>query len=67
MPIRADGSQHVEQLFLGEVLFAGIRQEVDISLTQGVDALLGTALLQEYQLEIRFRNRAVVQRKEEGP
>jgi clan AA aspartic protease len=63
----ADGSQHVEQLFLGEVLFDGVRQGVDISLTQGADALLGTALLQEYQLEVRFRSRTVVLRKETEP
>ena len=61
----ADGSQHVEQLFLGEVLFDGVRQWADISLTQGTDALLGTVLLQEYQLEIRFRSHTVVLRQEE--
>jgi clan AA aspartic protease len=61
----ADGSQHVEQLFLGEVLFDGARLWVDISLTQGAEALLGTGLLQEYQLEIRFRSRTVVLRREE--
>ncbi len=62
----ADGSQHVEPLFLGEVLFDGIRQWVDISVTQGADALLGTVVLQDYQLEIRFRSRTVLLRKEEA-
>ena len=61
----ADGSQHVEPLFLGEVVFDGVRQWVDISVTQGADALLGTVLLQDCQLEIRFRSRTVVLRKEE--
>lgn len=61
----ADGSQHVEPLFLGEVVFDGARQWVDISVTRGADALLGTALLQDYQLEIRFRSRTVILQQEE--
>ncbi|ETX00225.1 hypothetical protein [Candidatus Entotheonella palauensis] len=61
----ADGSQHIEPLFLGEVVFDGVRQWADISLTQGADALLGTALLKNYQLEIRFRSRTVVLLKEQ--
>lgn len=60
----ADGSQHIEPLFLGEIIFDGVRQWVDVSLTQGADALLGTALLPDYQLEIRFRSRTVVLLKE---
>jgi clan AA aspartic protease len=62
----ADGSQHEEQVYLGQILFDGERHWVDISLTQATDALLGTALLQEYRLEIGFRSRTVTLRKEAG-
>jgi clan AA aspartic protease len=46
----ADGSRHEEWVYLGEVIFDGERHPVDISLTQGTDGLLGTAVLQGYRL-----------------
>lgn len=62
----ADGSRHEEWVYLGEAIFDGERRPVDISLTQGTDALLGTALLQDYRLEIGFWSRTVRLSKEEA-
>jgi clan AA aspartic protease len=60
----ADGSRREEEVYIGQVIFDGERHEVDISLTQGADALLGTAMLQAYRLEIGFRSRTVRLHKE---
>jgi clan AA aspartic protease len=62
----ADGSQHEEWVYIGQVIFDGARHQVDISLTQGMDVLVGTALLQGYRLEIGFQSRTVRPSKEEG-
>jgi predicted aspartyl protease len=41
----ADGTQKEELVFSGEVIFGNRRDEVDISLTSGGDALVGIGLL----------------------
>lgn len=61
----ANGSQHEEWVYVGEVIFDRERHAVDISLTQGTDGLLGTALVPGYRLEIGFRSRTVRLSKEE--
>jgi clan AA aspartic protease len=50
----ADGSQRNELLFAGSVRFFGETREVQIMLTESEDALIGTSLLNHYQLAIEF-------------
>jgi clan AA aspartic protease len=50
----ADGSQRNELLFAGSVRFFGETREVQIMLTDSEDALVGTSLLNHYQLAIEF-------------
>jgi clan AA aspartic protease len=50
----ADGTQRNELVFAGSVRFFADTREVPIMLTESEDALIGTSLLNHYQLAIEF-------------
>lgn len=61
-----DGSEIEELVFRGEVIFNQKRRDVDITLTNSADALLGTGLLEDSVLTIDFVERTVeIVQKEE--
>ena len=49
-----DGSEIEELVFRGEVMFNQKRRDVNITLTNSADALLGTGLLEDSVLTIDF-------------
>ncbi|MGH7963037.1 MAG: hypothetical protein ACRERD_14605 [Candidatus Binatia bacterium] len=55
----AGGRKNRELVFLGFVVLAGQERKVEISLTDAQEALVGTALLAPYTLEIDFPHRSV--------
>ena len=61
-----DGSEIEELVFRGEVIFNQKRRDVDITLTNSADALLGTGLLEDSVLTIDFIERTleIVQKEE---
>ncbi|MFQ6043496.1 MAG: hypothetical protein ACE5PV_21790 [Candidatus Poribacteria bacterium] len=62
----ADGSMRDELVFIGQVALENQPNvEVEISLTESEDALVGVALLTPYKLEIDFPKRMVFIEREE--
>lgn len=61
-----DGSEIEELVFRGKVTFKQKRRNVDITLTNSADALLGTGLLEDSVLTIDFveRTMEIVQKEE---
>ncbi|MDZ7290190.1 MAG: hypothetical protein ONB44_23925 [candidate division KSB1 bacterium] len=55
----ADGSMKKELTFRGSVVWQGLEYDIDIFLTESVDALLGSGLLQGQRLTIGYANRSV--------
>jgi clan AA aspartic protease len=55
----ADGSLKKELTFRGAVNWQGLEYDIDIFLTESVDALLGSGLLQGLKLTIGYANRFV--------
>ncbi|MEA3346342.1 MAG: clan AA aspartic protease [Chloroflexota bacterium] len=55
----ADGTMQRELIFIGRGVFDGRERRIEISLTGGQDALLGTGLLENKALEIDFPKRTV--------
>lgn len=59
----ADGRQSRELVFLGSVILGDQEKQLEISLTEAQEALIGTALLADYTLEINFSQKSVLLRK----
>ena len=59
----ADGRQSRELVFLGSVILGDQEKQLEISLTEAQEALIGTALLTDCTLEINFSQKSVLLRK----